>query len=216
VAARDTSPPGPLWSLTIRNAAGASTRVHGFDANGDGLADLLLEASVLFGAPGASGLAARFTPVPYAKLDGTSGTPAPTPMRTIDVSLMIPAGDVDGDGFDDAVLGDRLVGGAGGRPRARSTLARVPAGGVWGARGRLVRAASRAGRERRRRALSIAAGRDPHFGLEYARVDGRGARRAHALRYAVSRRRRAARRRPALSGRRGRSVHGLRSARRRP
>jgi hypothetical protein len=74
VAGGKKSPPGPLWSIVIRRAAGRSSRVHGFDANGDGIADVPIEASLLLGSAGA--LADKLTRIPYATLDAVA-TEAP-------------------------------------------------------------------------------------------------------------------------------------------
>ena len=104
VAAGGGAPPGPLWSIVVRKAAGQSSRVHGFDPNGDGIADVPIEASLLFGSAGT--LADKLTRVPYAQLDAVSAEP---PAARSPATLIEPAGDVDGDGFDDAVLGDRIL-----------------------------------------------------------------------------------------------------------
>jgi hypothetical protein len=111
---RVASPPGPLWAISIRKARGRSSRVHEFDANGDGLADIPGSAAILFGG---TTLAPRFTPVPHAPLDAPSApppgaAPAPSALPAWTTGLLLPVGDVDGDGFDDAVLGDRVVRGA--------------------------------------------------------------------------------------------------------
>jgi hypothetical protein len=101
VAAQRGTSAGPLWSILVRPSAGHASRVHGFDANGDGRADLLIEAGILFGA---AAVAEELTPVPYAPLDArpdAGAPPAPITPRSV---TMIPVGDVDGDGFDDAVL----------------------------------------------------------------------------------------------------------------
>jgi len=101
---------------------GHSSRVHGFDANGDGRADILIGAGILFGA---SAVAAEFTPVPYAPLDAPSGLNLPR--RTPDVT-MTAVGDIDGDGFDDAVIEGRVARGGSSGFRPESEWLACPAG----------------------------------------------------------------------------------------
>jgi FG-GAP-like repeat len=127
-AAQDASPPGPLWHFTVRRRAGLASRVHGVDVNGDGLGDAFIDAAVLFGAP-SDRLASRFTPLPFAKLDAAPVAAGPAPMRYATVRLIDPAGDINGDGFDDALLDSRVVlGGAAGIQPESSWLACPPAG----------------------------------------------------------------------------------------
>ena len=131
VAAQRGTPPGPLWSILVRPSAGHASRVHGFDANGDGRADLLIEAGILLGA---AAMAEELTPVPYAPLDAPDAEAPSDPSVT-----MMPAGDVDGDGFDDAALEGRVTRGgpSGFRPESEwlacpASRCGIPVGDVDG------------------------------------------------------------------------------------
>jgi len=95
------APAGPLWSILVRPTVGHSARVHGFDANGDGLADIIMKAGILFGA---TAVAEKSTQVGSTNAGVT----------------MLAVGDIDGDGFDDAVLEGHVARGgpAGFRPES--------------------------------------------------------------------------------------------------
>lgn len=126
VAAQAGKPAGPAWTILVRPSVGRASRVHGFDANGDGRADVLIDAAIVFGA---AALAEEGTPVPYAALDAPPANIDPAAQRAkVDVR-MVAVGDIDGDGFDDATLAGRLARGGpkGIRPESE-WLACPPAG----------------------------------------------------------------------------------------
>jgi FG-GAP-like repeat len=106
VAPHGASPPGPLWRFVVRSSKGRASRVHGLDLNGDGLADAAIDSAVLFGVEHGR-FAPEFSPLPVAQ--PTSPSPVLEAPPRLSPSLSEPVGDIDGDGYDDAVRHDRIV-----------------------------------------------------------------------------------------------------------